>query len=642
MKREMKKLPSLFFAVFLSVLICIPSAMAVFYYTRPMEDASYDLSLAPQDGQEWEGNKGWTVYTNEAGTITELTPDGAGGYLGADHPGQTFYYSRMLTEELDSPTLQIGSVNQTFSIFVGDTLIYTDFPEQENRIGYLTLSNLEWDRLETITVSLPPDYLGQTLTIAQSSSAYSEVESDEITVWPCNVRLYCGYAYESGLIASASQTMLPVAFLFALELLLLAALIRNATAGSISLQLPVVALAILMQICNLLAKADFTARYIGVASFDLVWTSFHLSVGILLLFLALQAKHLRPLYLSCTAIQWCATLLYLLTQLGNSVSNGDHYMFILNLPQYTGFVTLLVAVTCAFVLWKKGNRFFSYLSKTALLLTGGYALYLLACIPFYPEYISTVLRRLQGDTITHVPNASLKLIWNLVLISGLAAVVMELFDRESERRTELAVLTARNELAMESYENLRRQSQEVMMIRHDTMKHYSLLRQMAKDTPEQIESYLDELIGQVEDVRPVISTENQTLNILLNGKLHAIAEKNISIEIVRAEAPANLPLSDPELCCLVANILDNAINAASAPGISKPIIRLDLHCKDRFFVFSCENSRAASDNKTEKIPTQTHGYGIKIIRQIMSRFGEHTLSIEETETTYQVTVILPL
>lgn len=92
----------------------------------------------------------------------------------------------------------------------------------------------------------------------------------------------------------------------------------------------------------------------------------------------------------------------------------------------------------------------------------------------------------------------------------------------------------------------------------------------------------------------------------------------------------------------MANILDNAISAASAPGISEPYIRLDLHCKDRYFVFSCENSKAAADNKTKKIPTQTHGYGAKIIRQIMSRFGEHTLSIEESDTTYQVTVILPL
>lgn len=642
MRKETKKLPITIFAIILSILLGIPSALAVFYYTRPMEDASYDLSLLPEDGQEWEGNKGWTVYTNEAGNITELTPDGAGGYLGVDHPGQTFYYSRTLTEELDSPTLQVNSVNQTFSIFIGDTLIYTDFPDQENKIGYLELSNLEWDRLETITVSLPPDYLGQTLTIAQSSPVYSEVQKDVVTVWPCSVRLYCGYAYESGLIASASQTMLPVAFLFALELLLLAAFIRNATAGSISLQLPVFALAILFQICSILSKADFTARYIGIPPVDLVWMCFHVSVGILLLFLALRAKQLRPLYLACTALQWCATLLNLATQTKKFVAYGDLYTFFIYLPQYVGFFVLLAALIGAFWLWEKGYRFFRHLAQTSLILTGAYVLFLITSVPLSSDYASSVFSRLGGELTGNAPNLSLRLIWNLCLISSLIAIALELFEQEAERRTELAVLSARNELAIESYENLRRQSEEVMMIRHDTMKHYSLLRTMAKDTPERIESYLDELIGQVENVRPVVASKNQTLNILLNGKLHTAAEKGISTEIIRADAPEQLPLTDTELCSLVTNILDNAINAASAPETDKPYIKLDLHCKDQYFVFSCENSMPDVDSRKKKIPTPKHGYGLKIIRQIMSRFGVHLISIEESATVYHITILLPL
>ena len=143
-------------------------------------------------------------------------------------------------------------------------------------------------------------------------------------------------------------------------------------------------------------------------------------------------------------------------------------------------------------------------------------------------------------------------------------------------------------------------------------------------------------------MRPVVSSKNQILNILLNGKLNSASAKGISTEIIRADAPEQLPLTDSELCCLVANILDNAINAASAPGTEDPYIKLDLHCKDQFFVFTCENSRPASDNETKKTPTQKHGYGLKIIRQIMSRFGEQMLSIEESANVYQITVILPL
>lgn len=112
----MKQLQKLIIALLLSIFLIIPSTLAVFYYTQPMEDASYDLSMFPEDRQDWTDDKGWTVYTNVEGTVTELTDCGAGSYEGLAYPGQTFYYSRTMTEELDNPTIRIGVVNQTVSI----------------------------------------------------------------------------------------------------------------------------------------------------------------------------------------------------------------------------------------------------------------------------------------------------------------------------------------------------------------------------------------------------------------------------------------------------------------------------------------------------------------------------------------------
>ena len=636
----MNHLPKLIAALLLSLSLCIPSVMVVFYYTRPMEDASYDLSLAPQDGHEWEGNKGWTVFTNEEGTVTELTPDGGGGYMGLDYLGQTFYYSRQLTEELDSPTLQIGTVNQTISIFLNDVLIYTDYPDLDNRIGYLKLPTLEFDRLETITVSLPPDYLGQTLTIAQSSPTWTEIPREFITAWPCSVRLYCGYAYESGLIASTAKTILPAVLLFALELFLLAAFIRNASIGNFSPLIPIFVLSVLFQICSILSKADFFGRYLSGIPFDLTWMCFFLSVGALLLFLALRAEHLRPLFLVCAVLQWSASLLSLLTQLDLLWEYGDWYVFFMLLPQIVGFLTLLVSLAGAFILWKQGSRFFRRFSQTALVLTGGYALVLAGSLLFSPTYTSKVFTRLWGELTGNLPNFSLKLLWNLCLLASLAAIVLELLEQEAERRTELAVLSAKNELAMESYENLRRQSEEVMMLRHDTMKHYSLLRTMVTETPERLTGYLDELIGQVEKVRPVVASKNQILNILINGKLNSAAEKGIPTEIVRSDAPKKLPLTDMELCSLVINIMDNAICAAK--DSDKPYIKLDFHCKDQHFVFTCENSKPTTVSDNKKISMPEHGYGLKIIRQIMSRWGDNMISIENSDTMHRITLVLPL
>lgn len=638
MNKQMKKLPKIIFAVFLSILLCIPAALAVFHYTQPMKDVSYDFSMMPEDGQDSVGNNGWSVYTYENGIKTELTADGAGGYSGLSYPGQTFYFSRELTEELDSPTLRIGTVNRTVSVFLDGNMIYTDCPELDNRIGFLTLPMLAFDRSEAVMISLPPDYIGQTLTIAQSSPTLSETQDTDITVYPCNVTLYCGYAYESSLIASSAETMLPSVLLFSLGIFLLVAFIWNAFRGDIIIQLPVFALTVFLQMCSILSKADFFYQYFGKPTTDPVWLCFFLSVGTLLLFIALYARQLRPLFLASAIIQWLSIILYIITQV--NLEYGDLYVFFMDLPKVTGFFTLLATLVGSFLLWKKGNSFFRHLARAALVLIIVYALFLIISIPLYPDYFTSVCSRIGDEFELLTPNFSLKLLWNLCLISSLTAVIAELFEQEAARRTELAVLSAKNELAVQSYENLRLQSEEVMMLRHDTMKHYSLLRTMANDAPDRIAGYLDELIGQFESVRPVVSGRNQILNILLNGKLNAASAKGISTEIIRSDAPEKLPLTDTELCCLVANILDNAINAASAPETVNPYIKLDFHCKDRHFVFTCKNSMPEYYGSKEATSPE-HGYGLKIIRQIMSRFGNNIL-IEQTETAYKITIVIPL
>ena len=162
---------------------------------------------------------------------------------------------------------------------------------------------------------------------------------------------------------------------------------------------------------------------------------------------------------------------------------------------------------------------------------------------------------------------------------------------------------------------------------------------MLKENPQQISDYIEELIGHAKQIRPVISCKNQTLNILLNGKLNAAKAKGIQIELDRCDAPEKLPLSDPELCSLILNILDNAINAASVS--CKPFIKLDFHCKGQHFVFSCENSMPKQIEQ-KKAPTPEHGYGLKIIRQIMKHFGDNMVSVEQNGSIYRITVVIPL
>ena len=128
-------------------------------------------------------------------------------------------------------------------------------------------------------------------------------------------------------------------------------------------------------------------------------------------------------------------------------------------------------------------------------------------------------------------------------------------------------------------------------------------------------------------------------NIILNSKLSAAADAGIAVELMRAQAPPRLPLSDAELCSLVVNLMDNALEAAGAPGLEHPYIKLDLHIKNDFFAFTCENSITPEWLDRETAPG--HGLGLEIVRQIVKRHGNLTKT-EYGRDFYRVAVVLPL
>ncbi|MGN0148860.1 MAG: sensor histidine kinase [Clostridia bacterium] len=638
----MKRLSKIIISVFISIIICAAAVLALLCFNNPMEGSQYNLSMFPEDGQEEVSDKCWTVFTNNQGQITELIPDGIGGFDGLDYAGQTFYFSRVMVEKLDSPTLRIGTVNRNVSVFLDDTLIYTDCPDADNRIGYVDLPMRQFDRAEPVIISLPSDYHGQTLTIAQSSPVLSDKQGASETVYPSEVSLYCGYSYESGLIADTSKTIIPAALLFALGILLLAAFIWRAAQGDLIISLPVIALTALFGMCEVLASAPFFYKYFGeLFKIDLTNLFFYISISMLLIFFTVKARRFRWILLILTAAQICSAALSVLVECDLLMEYGQLYVNLANLPMSVSLIALMAALVYSFFYIRSDSTFHRYMSRTALVIIICYFVFLLACVVLVPSYFNSVIRNVITGMQMFVPKFILRLVLALCMISGIIALAAELLENEVHRRFEISILAAKNELAMESYANLKRQSREIMAIRHDTQKHYATLRTMLDKTPERVQDYLDELIGGFKEIRPVVESGNEMLDILINGKLSNAKDMGIRLDVVRAEAPKSLPLSDSELCSLIVNILDNAINAASAPETKNSYIKLDLHCKNNYFVFSCENSTPAYKNEHKKISAPEHGYGLKIINQIMKKYGD-MISVEKGADTFKISIAILL
>lgn len=353
---------------------------------------------------------------------------------------------------------------------------------------------------------------------------------------------------------------------------------------------------------------------LGPLTVDVAGLARELSLMLLLVFLASRMTGWRQVLAGLSAgAQGAMTAARAVMQITKQLT----LPFVLAMPT-VGLAGLVAALICGVLEWKRSWFFRVFCSLTA---AGAIAR---AALGYW---------RFDG-------HSSGMLLWPLAGImtaAALATALAEAAYREITRRTEARLLAQRFELAQSSYEALRRQHEQVMMLRHDMIQHFQVLRQTVTD--EKSAAYLDELIGENEKIRPVVQSGNEMLDVILNGKLSAAADAGIAVKIARMKAPDKLPLTDAELCSLVMNLLDNAVEGASAPGVERPYIKLDFSVKEHFFAISCKNSTTMEHIQKETAPGR--GLGLKIIKQIVARYDD-LLETEYGTDYYSVKLAIPL
>lgn len=609
-------------------------ASALFLYTRPIEDRSYNLSLF------WEGEakpddwvydqKGWTVFTQEKERITPLTPDGYGGFTGLTFPGQTLYYSRILGEDMDSPTLRLDTCDRLVAVFLDDMLLYTDSPESGTTMGEILLPMAEWYRESPLIITLPRNFHGKTLTIAQSTPEIPETERG--TVWPCEVTLYNGYTYESRIIAESFRTAIPASLAFAAGTSLLLLFLWRMRESAPDMGTLFGALPAFFWLMRWLSGAPFSLYYFSFLPFDTTFLWYNLSIAFLP---ALMAGHVsgRP-----RILLWFFTMAQAAVTLMDLVLQATKGYGLQAVPEtaFIGIAGLAAVMVCGFLAYKKGSWFCGCFCLAA---AAGAGLWVLSLVfsPFTGISLDTLPLDGEGHMMSYPQNYVLYRMAILTSFSYLIAAGADAVRKEILSRAETRLLAQRIELSQSAYEAMHLQHEQVMMLRHDMAKHFRLLRQMTEE--EKTARYLDELMGQNQTIRPVIQSGNEMLDIILNAKLQTAFDEGIKVDFSQCRAPGSFPLPEANLCSLIMNLLDNALESAKASAKDQRYIKLDMHIKNQFFVFVCENSATAEHMGRQSSPGR--GLGLKIVRQIAAKY-EILMKPEEGKDFYKVTLAIPL
>ncbi len=165
---------------------------------------------------------------------------------------------------------------------------------------------------------------------------------------------------------------------------------------------------------------------------------------------------------------------------------------------------------------------------------------------------------------------------------------------------------------------------EMRAWRHSYHNHLQAMLALSDD-PENLREYILKLDGNLKSVDTVLKTGNVAVDAILNSKLSLIRSKSIAVN-AKAEVPEKLSISEIDLCIILGNLLDNAMEAClqfSDPKES--FIRVYICAVKQQLYISVTNSVPGTPQKqgTHYPTTKTsgaHGYGLNQINRLAEKY----------------------
>ncbi len=250
---------------------------------------------------------------------------------------------------------------------------------------------------------------------------------------------------------------------------------------------------------------------------------------------------------------------------------------------------------------------------------------LLAAMPFSSLLAVVLLPFLQSDYIyengllhsltMNIGVAVLPFVFLTSLVLLYAIQVLE----EHQRLEEADKLASLRE---SYYQNLRREEQQVRTLRHDMRNHLTAVQGLLeRGETQRAASYLSEIASSPAMGGRRNLCENETANVVLAAKAEDMDQRGL-IGDFAVSLPRELSVTDTDLCALLGNALDNAIEAAVQAGDK----RISVRCRaDKgLFMLRVENAvegEIRPDLSTTKADKSAHGFGLAGMREIAQRCG---------------------
>ena len=213
------------------------------------------------------------------------------------------------------------------------------------------------------------------------------------------------------------------------------------------------------------------------------------------------------------------------------------------------------------------------------------------------------------------------------------------------RRIDRQIETYQRELIDTHYAEVETMYKQIRGWRHDYRNHIQTMKAYAAEGDmEAIKVYLDKLDTDLNTVDTVIKTGNAMCDSILNSKISLARSRKIQV-MADAHIPVKLTTSELDLCVIIGNLFDNAIEASMKLPEKDRLIRVYMDMKDTQLYISFTNLTAGK--KLQKVGRvfhstkgEGHGFGLVRIDTIIDR-NQGYISRNSEDGAFTTEILLP-
>lgn len=213
------------------------------------------------------------------------------------------------------------------------------------------------------------------------------------------------------------------------------------------------------------------------------------------------------------------------------------------------------------------------------------------------------------------------------------------------KKIEKQISAYQSELIETHYREVENMYRQIRGWRHDYRNHIQTMKAYAAAGDLQaIRQYLDLLDQDLTTVDTVIKTGNPMTDAILNSKISLAKSRNIPV-VADAHIPVKLKSSEIDLCCIIGNLFDNAIEASMKLPEDKRLIRVYMDMKNTQLYISFTNFTAGKKMVKQgslfrSTKGEGHGLGLVRIDAIVERLDGY-LSRNSEDGAFTTEILLP-